>query len=429
MRERDIAMTVQVIKGHIVYARTFGELTVSENGHIVLDNGKIKGVFGTELPETYRSAPLSDYGDRLIMPSFADMHMHAPQYAMLGMGMDLPLLDWLNAYVFETESRFKDTGYAREVYRRLAKEMIENGTTRVCAFSSLHRDSTLVLMEEFERAGMTGYVGKVNMDRNSGDVLKETTEESVSETLKWLDEASGRFDHIKPVLTPRFTPTCTNDLMAFLGKLAEERNLPVQSHLSENTSEMAWVKELHPDCGQYWETYAKYGLFNDRTIMAHCVHCDERERKAIKDNGVWVAHCPDSNINLISGIAPVRKMIDEGLRVVLGSDIAGGALLPMYRVIAAAIRSSKVKRIQTNWTDEFLTVAEAFYLGTGAAARFFGANAGFAEGDKLHAIIVDDSDFPPAAKKLTVKERFERSLYLMGKSNITAVYSDGRKVK
>ena len=334
-------MAIQILKGNIVHTPAAGELKILENGYLVLDDGKIVGLFDA-LPDMYAGAPVVDYGDALIMPSFADMHMHAPQYPMLGMGMDLPLLDWLNTYTFNTESAFKDKDFARETYRALAHEMIANGTTRVCAFSSLHREATLILMDEFEKAGLTGFVGKVNMDRNSGDVLTETTEESMRETLAWLDEA--HFDHIKPVLTPRFTPTCTNELMAFLGKLAAERDLPVQSHLSENTSEIAWVRELHPDCAQYWESYAKYGLFNDKTVMAHCVHSDERERKAMKDNGVWVAHCPDSNVNLISGTAPVRKMMNEGVRVVLGSDIAGGAQLAMYRVVAAAIRARKISR-------------------------------------------------------------------------------------
>lgn len=421
-------MSVQVIKGHIVHVPSFGRLDVLENGCIVLNNGKIDGVFA-EVPEPYQSAASVDYGDRLIMPSFADMHMHAPQYAMLGMGMDLPLLDWLNTYTFKTEAAFKDTDYARGVYQKLAREMIANGTTRVCAFSSLHRESTMILMEEFEKAGMTGCVGKVNMDRNSGDVLTETTEESIRETERWLDEAADKFEHIKPILTPRFTPTCSDALMAFLGRLAQEKNLPVQSHLSENTSEIAWVKELHPDCSQYWESYKKFGLFNDKTVMAHCVHSDERERKAMKDNGVWVAHCPDSNINLISGTAPVRKMMNEGVRVTLGSDIAGGALLAMNQVVTAAIRASKAKRIETNWGDDFLTVAEAFYLGTTGGAKFFGAGDGFAKGDKLHAVVVDDVSLPPSAKKLSVRERFERALYLMNKDNIIAVYSDGRQVK
>ena len=153
-------------------------------------------------------------------------------------------------------------------------KLIENGTTRVCMFSSLHRPATLILMEELERAGVTGYVGKVNMDRNGvPGLLQETTESSMEETLAWLEQCAD-FRHIRPILTPRFTPSCTDELMAFLGKLAAERALPVQSHLSENLSEIEWVRQLHPDCQQYWETYEKYGLWGCRTLMAHCVWSD-----------------------------------------------------------------------------------------------------------------------------------------------------------
>ncbi len=420
-------MTTQIIKGHLVHAPYFQDVEIIENGFIVLENNKIQAIFH-DLPESYKDAPLVDYGQNLILQSFADTHMHAPQFAMLGMGMDLPLLDWLNTYTFKTEAQFQDLDYAKDVYTTLANEMVANGTTRVCAFSTLHRPATLILMEAFEKAGLTGYVGKVNMDRNSGDILTETTQSSISETLRWIEESAEPFPHIKPILTPRFTPTCSNELMAFLGQLAQEKDLPIQSHLSENTAEIEWVKELHPDCEQYWQSYAKYGLFNDKTIMAHCVYSDEKERKAMKEHGVWVSHCPDSNINLVSGVAPIRKMKQEGVRVTLGSDIAGGALLAMNNVITSAIRSSKIKRIETNWTEDFLTVSEAYYLGTTAGANFFGAQNGFAVGDAFHALVIDDTNLPPI-KHISTKERFERSLYLMTKDNIKAVYSAGRLVK
>ena len=292
----------QVLRGNIIHAPKMGELSILEHGCLVLEDGVIQAVC-SDLPRELEGAELRDYGDRLLMQSFVDMHLHAPQYPMLGMGMDLPLLDWLNAYAFPTEARFAEPDYARTVYRQLAGELASHGTTRVCMFSSLHTDATLILMDELEKAGITGYVGKVNMDRNGAPgVLEETTEESMRETLRWLD-ACQDLRHIKPILTPRFTPSCTNELMAFLGKLAAERGLPVQSHLSENGAEMDWVRQLHPDCSQYWETYKKYGLWNDRTVMAHCVWSDERERQAMKDAGGTVVHCADSNQNLCSGVA------------------------------------------------------------------------------------------------------------------------------
>ena len=418
-------MSTTILKGTIISAPALGKLEITERGYLVASDGIIQGVYQT-LPAEFKGLPVEDYGNAMILQSFADLHLHAPQYPMLGMGMDLPLLQWLDTYTFPTEAKFADSDFARKVYRQLAKELAESGTTRVCMFSSLHREATLILMEELENAGITGFVGKVNMDRNGGANLQETTEESVEETLRWLEECKN-FKHIKPIITPRFTPSCTDELMEALGKIAAERALPIQSHLSENTGEIAWVGELHPDCAQYWETYAKYGLWNDRTLMAHCVWSDERERKAMKDAGVWVVHCADSNQNLMSGVAPIRVMLNEGLKVTLGSDVAGGDHLSMFDVTAASIRASKARRILDGWNTDFLTVAEGWYLATSAGSEFFGEKPGFAPGNPLHAIVVRD-DALPAVRPLTVQERFERCVYRRQRDGIQAVWSTGRKI-
>ena len=408
-----------ILRGNILHTPAFGALEAIPRGYLVLEDGVIQGVYPS-LPEKFARCPAEDYGDALILRSFADLHLHAPQYPMLGMGMDLPLLDWLDTYTFRTEARFEDLDYARRVYRRLARDLITSGTTRVSAFASRHTDATLILMEELEKAGVTGYVGKVNMDRNAGPSQEETAE-SLSETLRWLENC--RFTNIRPILTPRFTPACTDGLMESLGKLAAERDLPVQSHLSENTGEIAWVKELHPDCPQYWESYHKYGLWKDRTLMAHCVHSGRREQEAMASSGVWAVHCAASNVNLCSGTAPVRELIERGVRVALGSDIAGGDQLAMNRVAVMSIRASKIKQIETG--KPFLTVPEAYYLASTAGHLYFDGGAGFQPGHKLHAVVVDDSAFPEPTRPLTLSERFERSIYLMEKQHIKAVYSEG----
>lgn len=412
-----------VLKGNILHMPACGRYDILENGYLVLEDGVIRGLY-EQLPEEMRPLPLADYGDRLIVQAFTDMHLHAPQYAMLGMGMDLPLLDWLNTYAFRTEARYADTEFARRSYRQFARDLIANGTTRAAVFASLHTDATLILMEELENAGVSGFVGKVNMDRNAAPYYQERTEDSKKETLRWLRECE-RFQKVKPILTPRFTPSCTDELMAFLGELARERNLPVQSHLSENLTEIDWVKRLHPDCELYWETYHKYGLFREGTVMAHCVHSGEMEQQAILDHNVLVAHCPDSNINICSGFAPVREMLERGVWVALGSDVAGGAELPMMRVITAAIRASKARRIESNGRIPALSVAEASYLATTAGARYFGFGDGFSVGDPLHALVLDDSRLPEPARVLTVAERYERLIYLADERSIVARYADG----
>ena len=419
---------VHIYKGTIVHAPKLGEFECHENAYLVTENGMIAGIFD-ELPKKYAGLWVEDLENRIIIPSLTDLHVHAPQYIMMGMGFDLPLLEWLNRYTFKEESRYRDPAFARKVYNRLAHELIRRGTTRVVMFSSLHREATHVLMEELERAGITGYVGKVNMDRNSPDYLCETTEESLAETRRWLEECKGRYQYIKPIITPRFTPSCTDELMAGLGRLAEEFDVPVQSHLSENDAEIAWVKELHPDTERYYESYAKFGMWKKGTVMAHCVHSDEVERKAMLDAGVWVAHSPDSNTNIYSGIAPVRRMLNEGLKVALASDVAGGAKLSIFHAACEAIRASKLRYYYSGKQEEeaYLTVPEAFYLATSAGAEYFGAGPGFKEGDALHAIILDDSSLPPS-RELSPAERVERLLYADDDRTIVGVVSEGRRI-
>ncbi len=415
-----------LLKGHIIEAKTFGDPVITENGYLAVKDGVIVGVY-SEIPAAFAEARVEDYSGKLILQGFSDMHLHAPQYPMLGMGMDLPLMDWLKAYTFKTEARFADNDFAREAYSRLAAELVKNGTTRVCIYSSVHTDATLILMDELEKAGIGGYVGKVNMDRASGE-CQELTEDSKRETLRWLDE-SARFSHIRPILTPRFTPSCTNELMEWLGNLANERDIFVQSHLSENKREIELVHELHPDCEQYWQTYEKYGLWKNQTIMAHCVHSDAREQQAMIDHNVLCVHCPDSNINICSGFAPVRQMKERGVWVALGSDIAGGAQLPMLQALTGCLRMSKARAIETEGREPFLTVGEAYYLATSAGARYFGDADGFAPGNPLHAVVLDESNLPPRARELTTKERFERAVYLADDRCIAAVYGGGRRLK
>lgn len=416
---------ITIIKGNIISSDEPNKVNIFPNSYLISENNKIVGIF-SNLPEQYKDEEVDDYGDALVMQSFSDMHIHAPQYAMLGMGMDLLLLDWLNKYTFPTEAKFKDTELARKIYHDLAINLVKNGTTRVCMFSTLHVESTLILMEELEKAGVSGYVGKVNMDRNGTPDLQETTIESISATQRWIDECK-RFKHVKPIITPRFTPSCTNELMEHLGKIAKQYNLPIQSHLSENLGEIAWVKELHPDLLEYWESYKKYELWNNRTLMAHCVHSSPREMSAMKEAGVYVVHCANSNVNLISGVAPIREMLDKGINVVLGTDVAGGDSLSMFDTVVATIKTSKNKKIINDFTTPFLTVEEAYYLATSAANKFFGELPGFAKGNSLHALVIDDSKLV-SAKPLSIVERFERSMYLREEGAIKAVYSEGRRI-
>ncbi len=409
-----------ILKGTIIQTPALGQLDILEQGYLIAENGIIVGVFD-HLPQKYRNEPVTDYGSGMILQSFSDMHLHAPQYPMLGLGMDLELLDWLNTYTFPTEAKYADPAFARQVYRTLARELVENGTTRVCMFSSLHTEGTLVLMEELEQAGISGFVGKVNMDRNSCPELDESTQESMDATLEWLDKCQA-FQNIRPILTPRFSPSCTEELLSFLGNLAGERQLPIQSHLSENRKEIAWVRELFPDCQEYYQSYEKHGLWNDCTLMAHCVWSGEAELQAMLDAGVTVVHCADSNKNVRSGIAPIRKMLDRGISVVLGSDISGGEHLNVFDIVNSTIMSSKLRSVYAAEPERHLSVAEAWFLATSAANRFFGEQPGFAPGNQLNVMVMEDQNLL-CAHAMSPKERFERLVYKRQKDALAAVYS------
>ena len=410
------------LKGNILEALSPDILGVHPNSYLVLENGAVVGIY-PDLPENMAEASVEDYGDALILQSFADMHLHGPQYEFMGTGMDKPLLQWLESYAFPTEERYADPAYARDHYRILAEDLIRNGTTRVAMFSSLHTDSTLILMEELEKAGVTGYVGKVNMDRNAPPYLCETTEESEQETLRWL-EASKAFTLVKPILTPRFAPSCTERLLAFLGRLKAERDLPVQSHLSENLGEIALVGELFPDCRQYWEVYDKYGLFDGRTLMAHCVHSDERERAAMKLRGVHPVHCASSNNSLMSGISPVAQMLREDQSVCLGSDVSGGTTLSMLRTMANSICAAKDRSSMMQDTAQVISIEQAYYMATSAGQSFMGYKTGFTAGERLHAVVLDDTGLPKLPN-ITLRERLIRAVYRLDDRHIRAVYSEG----
>ena len=412
------------LKGNILEALSPYFIGCHAHSYLVLEDGRVSGIHSA-LPEDMAEAEVTDFGDALILNSFADMHLHAPQYEFTGTGMDRPLLQWLETYAFPAEARYADPVYAREIYRILAKELIQNGTTRVAMFSSLHTDSTLILMEELEKAGVTGYVGKVNMDRNAPPYLCETTEESEKETLRWLDECK-RFTLVKPILTPRFAPSCTDRLLAFLGKLKAEHDLPVQSHLSENTGEIALVSQLFPDCPQYWEVYDKYGLFDRKTLMAHCVHSNARERTAIRRRGVHPVHCASSNNSLMSGISPVSDMLREGQAICLGSDVAGGTTLSMLRSMANSISAAKDRGCLTQDSSQAISIEQAYYMATSAGQSFLGHSSGFAEGELLHAVVLDDTGLPKLPH-MTLRDRLLRAVYRLDDRHIQSVYSEGIK--
>ena len=368
------------LKGTVCYSKDKTRLVITENAYLVCENGVSAGVF-PELPEKYQGIPCRDTNGCLIIPGLTDLHVHAPQYSFRGMGMDLELLDWLNTITFPEESKYAEPDYAASAYTIFAEDIKKSATTRASVFATLHTEATELLMDLLEETGLKAFVGKVNMDRNSPPALQEkSASASVRDTISWLEETAGKYQNVKPVLTPRFIPSCSDELMKALAEIQKAYHLPVQSHLSENTGEIAWVKELCPSTSFYGEAYDRFGLFGGEqcpTIMAHCVHCPDEEITLMKERGVYIAHCSQSNTNLSSGVAPVRRYLDEGLHVGLGSDIAAGSSISILRAMADSIQTSKLRWRLSDHSLKPLTLEEAFYMATIGGGSFFGKTGSF----------------------------------------------------
>jgi guanine deaminase len=266
------------------------------------------------------------------------------------------------------------------------------------------------------------------MDRNSPEGLCELSARTALESVEeWLTAVSGRFAHTAPILTPRFAPSCTDELMEGLGVLADVYGLPVQSHLSETPEEVAWVKRLYPGSGSYADVYRRFGLLGSGTVMAHCVYLENEEVDIMRDAGSFVAHCPVSNTNLRSGIAPVTKYMDAGLRVGLGSDISGSHTLDMSEVLREALRVSGLHWRARGGEGRKLSPLEAFYLVTKGGGSFFGKNGSFEPGYAFDVLAIDDA-WEGEAGPYSLAQRFERMLYLCSAREIRAKYVQGERL-
>ena len=425
----------QILRGNIIYSASPTELVAKDRSFLICENGICKGVFET-LPEAYENHPVTDFGDALIIPGLVDLHLHAPQYAYRALGMDMDLVDWLNNLTFPEESKYAEITYAARAYDQFVEEMAQTATTRMVVFGTIHPESTLLLARKLSDAGFGAYVGKVNMDRNAPESLcEESATASFTATLDYLRKfaflkGQGKIsDRVMPILTPRFVPSCSRELMENLGELAVQQGLKVQSHLSESLREIEWVKELEPDAAFYGECYAKAGMMGNPvpSVMAHCVYSSDEEVEMMKQGGVYVAHCPQSNTNLASGIAPMRKYLDAGLKMGLGTDVAGGYSHQVLRAMADAIQVSKLYFRLVSQNQKPLTLSEAFYLGTLGGGGFFGNVGSFLEGFDCDAVVLDDQALSSVCE-FTTLERLERLIYMHDQCRILAKYVSGGRL-
>ena len=397
-----------VVKGTFIDTETKDNFRIRK-GYILVEDGLIKTNISEENPD--KSLKLYDYTNKLIIPGLSDLHLHAPQYVNAGLGLDMELMDWLGNYTFPEESKYKDEEYAKKAYQVFVDDLAKSATTRASIFATLHTDMTLLLMDLLEQKKICAYVGKVGMDRECPDYYIETN--GKNETLRFIQECEKRnYSYAKPIITPRFTVSCTDEYMDYLGELAKQYHLPAQSHLSESKGEIDFVHQLRPNDSFYAESYNKSGLFGGevKTIMAHCVYSPEEEVALIKEKGVYIAHCPTSNSNLASGICPASKYLRDGCNIGIGSDMSGGHTLDLFEVMRHAIQVSKMNFKHIHEDQKPLTLTETFFMATNKGGSFFG-NVGIFEIDYEFDAIVLDESLIKNVREYDEKERLERFIY------------------
>lgn len=417
-----------ILKGDILYCGEDLNLIKKKSCYLLVLDGKVKGV-EKEAPDLYSSLPLYDRKDSLILPGFSDLHVHASQYRYRGIGADCELLEWLKRYAFPEEKKFRDLDYAKRAYSVFVDDLKHSFSTRASIFATIHKEATLELRRQLEKANIPCYVGLVNRNRNSPfDYREKDTPTALKETEEFIQEAK-KYPMEQPILTPRFTPSVSKDLRKGLGKLRDRYDLRTQSHLDENLGEIKWVKELEPECEDYSSTYDRFHRRGRGypSIRAHCIYNTEKEIRRLKDNGVYVAHCPESNLNVVSGIAPIRKYLDLGIKAGLGSDVAGGSSLSLLKAGCLARQVSKryYRYIDSSFSP--LATKDVFARASIIGGSFFGKVGTFLKGYDADILVIDDSSLK-TERILTLEERLERLFYLGEEKRLKRKFVKGVRI-
>lgn len=400
-----------------------------DRGGVLMRDGRIAAVgSGAALRAAHPGAMVEDLGDALILPGFVDCHAHYPQTAIIA-SWGRRLIDWLNGYTFPEELRFSDPAYGRVQAELYLDLILASGTTTACVYATVHPESAEAIFAAAEARGMRLIAGKVMMDRNAPEGLTDTAERGAEESAELIARWHGR-GRLRYAITPRFAPTSSPAQLAAAGALrAANPDCLVQTHLSEQPEEIAWVAELFPDARDYLDVYERHGLAGAGSVMGHAIHLTQRERRALGTSGASVAHCPTSNAFIGSGLCDVRGLVEGGAKVGLATDTGGGSSFSMLRTMAAAYEVSQLRGAP-------LHPAELLWLATEGSARALGLEGvvgRLAEGAEADVIALDLSATPGLAQRTARAEDVWEQVFaaqMLGDDRcVSGVWVGGRRVK
>ncbi|MDA3038298.1 MAG: amidohydrolase family protein [Actinomycetota bacterium] len=429
------------VRGTLLSTPTPDRLQVREDHVVTIDD---HGVIATVEPASVSvvadvTLPEGTY----LLPGLIDLHVHAPQWPQLGTGLDVPLDEWLFQYTFPLEARYRDRAFAERIWASLVPGLLARGTTTAVYYSSIHEPATLALAEACVRFGQRAFVGRVAMDHPEGtpefyrDADAITGVEASARSLEAINGLGSPL--VRGIITPRFIPACTDALLEGLGELATATGALVQSHCSENDWEHQYVLDRFGVSDSV--ALARFGLARDHSVLAHGCLLSDDDMTVLARVGAGVAHCPLSNVYFGNAVFPVRRAMARGLRVGLGTDIAGGAEAGLLPVCAHAVNMSRVledgvdQRLSPagrGVSSSAIDVTTAFWLATGGGADVLGIPAGRLEvGERFDAISVATRPADRPGIGVSVWDLddwprvFEKIVRLATPADITGVWVDG----
>lgn len=400
------------------------------DGAIAIDGeGSVleKGKAGL-LRKKYQPLKETSYDASVLLPGFIDTHLHFPQMNQIGCHGE-SLLGWLDKYIFPEEAKMSRASYAKPFAPLFFKELLANGTTTSMSLSSSDFKTTSFLFEAAEKTGTRAVIGKVSMDRGAPKELLRDPLQDKEETEELIKKWHGKQNRLFYALTPRFSPSCTPELLTVLGDLAEEHpTVRIQTHFSENADELKLVKKLFPKSKDYLATYEEFGLLGPRTVLAHCVHASTPELKRFSQQGAHVSHCPTSNLFLGSGLFPLKNYRDFGINLSVGTDVGAGTSFSIWNTLGAVYQ---IQRLQ----HQDISTSQLFYLATLGGARALGLEktlGNFEPGKSADIQVINWNSKPILKARMqntqSALDRFFSLLFYFEKDLVQAVYVQGKKV-
>ena len=393
------------------------EMVVQKHQYITVDD---QGCI-VSIKDSCEHANYIDFSEYLLIPAFSDLHFHASQQRIRGIGYDLSLAEWFK-FMYERVDLYDDSDAYISTNHSLVKELWLSGVMCSSVLTAVNIMPAIDLMNQFERAGLTAYVGKMNCDLNLDGQPKESLKQSIEATIKGIQHAQTLSDRIQYSLTPEFIPTCSSELMAALGKLRREYDLPVQMHFAEGEFDSVHLRNRYPG-KSYIEVYKDFDLIGPRSLVIHGISAEERDYELIKAHDVTFVHCAtavsdnpsDRNVN-------IQDVLKRDIKVAYGSDIGGSSTLNPFLNMITMRRYSKIICLERN--EPAISLFDAFRIMTKQGGAYFGKYGVIEPGYQFSALVIDDG-----RDDLDIYKRFESFVYTADLSKILFRYHEGKLIE